>query len=224
MDVDNLGMMFSLGLGEDKSISRITSMSFSFDLFFSGYLNKICENFQNLYITYSGGDDLFIAGSWNEIVDVAKTINDEFYCYTGKNSELHASGGIYLCKGKYPIKRAAEHAADALESAKKEAGKNSLNIFSCNVSWYRIDEVIGFSEKLLTYLENNKITRTFIYNTLSLYKEDRSLSIPLMGKFLYSLKRNIKDETIQQELKERFGSLWTFAPVWTGITMLKTRK
>ena len=233
MDVDNLGMLFTLGLGEDrpedvsqsrKSISRIASMSFSLDLFFSGYLNKICEDFENLYITYSGGDDLFIAGAWNEILDVAKRINDEFYCYTGKNPELHASGGIYLCKGKYPIKRAAEHAADALENAKKETDKNSLNIFTCNVSWYKMNEVYSFAEKLLTYLEDNKITRTFIYNTLHLDEKDRTLSIPLMSKFLYSLKRNIKDEAVQQELKNMFSSLWAFAPVWAGISMLKTRK
>lgn len=55
MDVDNLGMIFSQGFNSltDKeddfkgsSISRISSLSFYLDLFFSGVINKIIENYK----------------------------------------------------------------------------------------------------------------------------------------------------------------------------------
>lgn len=49
MDVDNLGLIFSKGfkhLGEGStSISRISSLSFYLDLFFSGRINQIAEKF-----------------------------------------------------------------------------------------------------------------------------------------------------------------------------------
>ena len=65
MDVDNLGRIFSQGfnhLGDDKqgaSISRISSLSFYMDLFFSGKINQIADKFK-VYTDTLGHDDLFI--------------------------------------------------------------------------------------------------------------------------------------------------------------------
>lgn len=65
MDVDNLGKIFSQGfnhLGEDNqgaSISRISSLSFYMDLFFSGRINQIVDKFK-VYNDTLGYDDLFI--------------------------------------------------------------------------------------------------------------------------------------------------------------------
>lgn len=65
MDVDNLGRIFSQGfnnLGEDKqgaSISRISSLSFYMDLFFSGEINQIVDKFK-VYTDTLGYDNLFI--------------------------------------------------------------------------------------------------------------------------------------------------------------------
>lgn len=64
MDVDNLGKIFSKGfhnLYDDKegsSISRISSLSFYMDLFFSGKINQIVEKFQ-VYPDTLGYDELF---------------------------------------------------------------------------------------------------------------------------------------------------------------------
>ncbi|MBR1369676.1 hypothetical protein RJ53_09390 [Methanocalculus chunghsingensis] len=46
-DVDNLGKIFALGIGERKkrSISRIYTLSSGFEHFFSGYLNTLCRTF-----------------------------------------------------------------------------------------------------------------------------------------------------------------------------------
>ena len=227
MDVDDLGRLFSQGFGENKSISRVASMSFNMDLFFSGYLNTICEDLkkegkENLYITYSGGDDLFIVGAWNEVIEVARKINSELYEYTGRNDEIHASGGIFLCKGKYPIARAAKKAEDFLDKAKEVKGKNSINIFGCNIPCSRAEEVYSFSEELLNYLDKEKISVSFLRNTLNLFQEE-SLNLSAVPKFHYSLKRNIKDYAIQLSLKDRVISLRDWISVWAGISLLKIR-
>ncbi|MBP2132413.1 CRISPR-associated protein Csm1 [Methanomicrobium sp. W14] len=45
-DVDNLGKLFAFGIPEnDRSISRIHTFSDQLQLFFAGYLNRICEEF-----------------------------------------------------------------------------------------------------------------------------------------------------------------------------------
>ena len=74
MDVDNLGTLFRKGFGEQGSISRYASLSFSLRLFFEGWLPNLAHQFddepmglqdlrQHIYIQYSGGDDLFIIGA-----------------------------------------------------------------------------------------------------------------------------------------------------------------
>ena len=48
MDVDNLGKIFSQGFNhlDNSNISRISSLSFNMDLFFSGFINSIVEEFK----------------------------------------------------------------------------------------------------------------------------------------------------------------------------------
>ena len=61
MDVDNLGKIFSEGLGENRTIARVSTLSSMLSLFFEGYLNEFSEktkSYQNqVYVVYSGGDD-----------------------------------------------------------------------------------------------------------------------------------------------------------------------
>ncbi|VUT27000.1 MAG: hypothetical protein MASP_01818 [Candidatus Methanolliviera sp. GoM_asphalt] len=46
-DVDNLGKIFAGGLKEEeRSISRIHTMSSIFEIFFAGFLNRICERYR----------------------------------------------------------------------------------------------------------------------------------------------------------------------------------
>ncbi|HIH77882.1 MAG TPA: type III-A CRISPR-associated protein Cas10/Csm1 [Halobacteria archaeon] len=50
-DVDNLGKIFAQGLEkETRSISRIHTMSSMFEIFFLGFLNKICERYRLYFI------------------------------------------------------------------------------------------------------------------------------------------------------------------------------
>jgi len=45
MDVDDLGAIFSFGLQDNKTMSRFSTLSRMLDLFFTGYLNEICEKY-----------------------------------------------------------------------------------------------------------------------------------------------------------------------------------
>ena len=51
MDIDNLGAIFSTGFEEEnKSIARISTLSRMIDLFFCGYINKICDDLSKEYL------------------------------------------------------------------------------------------------------------------------------------------------------------------------------
>ncbi|MDZ4172308.1 MAG: type III-A CRISPR-associated protein Cas10/Csm1 [Methanobacteriaceae archaeon] len=81
MDVDNLGQVFSRGL-ETRSISRISTMSSFMDLFFSGHINSIAEEFRVLeHICPSCEDSVkfkkvkILFGEENTPVELYKEIN-----------------------------------------------------------------------------------------------------------------------------------------------------
>ena len=120
------------------SLARVTSLSFQISLFFEGYLNEIVGKYNqfdpnhpddtaksdHLYIIYSGGDDLFIVGSWDVIIKVASDIRTQFREYVCQNPKVTISGGISLHKKKYPLYKAAEKADNALDDAKEHVNPN----------------------------------------------------------------------------------------------------
>lgn len=99
MDVDNLGLIFTKGLGKGGSVSRVTALSRYLTLFFSGYLNTLCQQDkyrEKILIVYSGGDDLFVVGAWDKVIELAEEINREFREFTCHNPSFTLSGGIAM--------------------------------------------------------------------------------------------------------------------------------
>lgn len=222
MDVDHLGLIFTLGLEEDqnskrKSISRIAALSRSMDMFFGGYLNKICDEIfeqwkneskwehrdkvkQIFYTVYSGGDDLLIVGPWSEMPKLAKAIHDEFKEYTCNNPDINISAGIFLCKPKYPISLAAKAADEELEQSKKD--RERVSLFGDVVEWDGSNEMcfkklLDFGEELYCYVDNDKLPRGFVHGLLRKHRQYNGGQDPnFIPAIIYQLARNIKDDNL----------------------------
>ncbi|HAX80742.1 MAG TPA: type III-A CRISPR-associated protein Cas10/Csm1 [Cyanobacteria bacterium UBA11372] len=150
MDVDNLGKIFAHGLGDKQTLPRLAGLSRQMSYFFKVYLNSLAENRQdnlpatakvltkeprqNLLFIYAGGDDLFVSGTWNEVVDFAFDTYQAFREYTGWNKDITVSGGISINEIKYPLYQAARSCGDAEEAAKGN-GKDSLGLFGEVFKW-----------------------------------------------------------------------------------------
>lgn len=240
MDVDSLGFVFSKGFpDEEKSIAKVANLSRMLDMFFTGYLNTLVDkNIEgkehNLYTTYAGGDDLFIVGAWNEVVDLAETINEKFKAYCGYNPSLHISGGVALCKGKYPIGRAAVESGELLDSkAKNLDGKNALAFMNQAIAWNDWPKVKETANKLIKGLSDGTVSRSFIYNLLALYNQyvdvsnndekKKTAHLLLAPKFLYSLVRNVTDKNLCVELETMIKDQQAYLSVIASYAALKTR-
>ena len=244
MDVDNLGFIFSEGLlSEAKSLVSIAGLSRLMDWFFTGYLNELVKD-KNLYTTYAGGDDLLIVGAWNEVLDVANKIQQQFKAFCGNHPAWHISGGITLCKGKYPIGRAAEEAEARLSGIAKSSAqdylqndteKNALAFLERKISWQQWNKILPLCEKLIEAIANDLVSRKFLYNLLGLYRQhidplrDPTINrsdgdfVLWMSKFLYSLLRNVKDDLLRIELQEQIPKHKDYLSIITGYVLLKTR-
>jgi len=135
-DVDNLGQIFNRGLENHKnSMSRYSSMSRQLNSFFTIYINYILINkYPYIYTLYSGGDDFCFIGPWDELIDFAKNLYDDFKKFVCYNKDITFSAGIYIIHPNYPVHRAIEYAESELEKAKDE-GKNRITIFGKPICW-----------------------------------------------------------------------------------------
>jgi CRISPR-associated protein Csm1 len=150
MDVDNLGRLFSEGLGKSATLARVASLSLAVSLYFEGWVEFLAEESNQrdreagigdrLYSIYSGGDDLFFVGAWDAVVELARRIRIDLRDYAAGHPGIHASGGITLVSGKYPLAQAATDAAEAEKQAKafirgKDRVKDAICFLGQTIDW-----------------------------------------------------------------------------------------
>ena len=148
MDVDGLGAIFSGDIATNKytlNWVRYVSVSRSLDQFFKGYLNELQKPYkESSVIIYSGGDDLFIVGKWDNIIDLSQEIHLKFKDWSCSNLTL--SGGIVMLPNKFPVMQGARLADDVEKKAKNheikldtEGGailkKNAITLFGTALRW-----------------------------------------------------------------------------------------
>jgi CRISPR-associated protein Csm1 len=220
LDVDNLGALFALGLGEQASFARVATLSRELHLFFSGYFNKLAEKY-SLYVTYSGGDDAFVVGSWLNVMHAADELRDEFKRLVCNRPELSFSAGVFMCSEYYPVAKFAQKANDAEEKAKnfkfQDHEKDAICVFDHALSWNQYKEMLQLAQTILTYVEQanetdrNKISRSLIHrihlivkrcikdgsiNTRSLYQQTARLH------YLFARQTTVKDGFNHQFLEK----------------------
>ena len=136
-DVDNMGQAFTSGFAEKyNTISRTATLSRQLSMFFKCYINTLLSEKEYMInessggrsatIVYSGGDDLFIVGAWNDIVELAVDIRRNFKKYT--LGTLTLSAGIGMYDSGYPISRIAYEVGDLEEDSKNLPGKDAITL------------------------------------------------------------------------------------------------
>jgi CRISPR-associated protein Csm1 len=250
MDVDNLGKIFLQAVPEeDRTFSRMASISRGLNNFFKYYLNDIVKgvdienttdiagrdieetNGRMLSIVYSGGDDLFIIGNWLDVTEVSFDINRYFRMYTG-NPFMTISGGIAVNHEKYPVYQYARDAGDAEDRAKKD--KNSITLFGTDVfNWDDAEKVIKRVKFFCNFLKLNgdsltikddKITMTFFYRLFEFsrrFKDEGVLILPRVAYLLSKIDRENKIEEVVMKYEEKEWEITKTATMWTLMMLRK---
>lgn len=173
MDVDNLGAVFASGFTDEmRTFSRYSALSRSLDYFFKGYINTIWEKDrykESTFIIYSGGDDLFLVGRWDVLIDMAEEIRDKFRQWTCYNPFLTISGGIAVVNEKFPVLKAADMAREAEEAAKEhELGekpgweKNAFTVLGVPLNWEEeYYWVKNLKNTVKEYFQSESLPRSF---------------------------------------------------------------
>ncbi len=224
-DVDNLGNTFVSGFkatggGRYETLSRTATLSRQLSLFFKLHLNSILEKGQsrifssggvrNICVVYSGGDDIFLVGAWNEVIDAFIDIRDALEKFT--LGALTISGGIGIYDASYPINCMAQETAELEDYAKELPGKNAVTLFEAGESYgWQVFTQKVLKEKYKTIADYMQITqnrgKAFLYNLLSLLRDDGSRFN--RARFVYYLSRmepDRRDDNISPAEKEAYAA------------------
>lgn len=227
MDVDGMGKKFIIGfptLDDYRAFSKKTKLFFEYyiggkkyekeDGIGIGYLlDEVAQQSGKKYrdfinVIYAGGDDLFVVGRWDKVIDFAKLIHqktieefkDDAYIDIFDPEKplrkISISGGIAIVKPKFPIAKAADMAGDAEEAAKQGKEKNAFNLFGKSVSWEKeFDYVEKFKNKFVNYITN--------------YNKDYGFSKSILHKIM--LYSEIADMNVEREAR---GKTKNYSYMW----------
>jgi CRISPR-associated protein Csm1 len=196
LDVDDLGAIFAAGLNPNSSAERLLCLSREFQLFFGGYFNTIARR-HNMYVTYSGGDDAFVVGSWLNAINFAYSLNQAFRKFTCNNPEVNFSAGIFICNPHYPVPRFAKD-AEVLEKEAKSYEKynheikykNAICLFNHTLNWVDFEAMIQKTKYLTQFLPEDGNSKKGDYIRRSMLR--RILRLIQTSKFdLFERYRNI---------------------------------
>lgn len=212
-DVDNLGTAFVSGFntasGKNRSsLIRTASLSRHLSLFFKFYINYILRG-KNVAIVYSGGDDLFIVGGWNDVLHCSLELQEKLTLFSLKT--LTISGGIGIYPESYPIHVMAQEAAELEDTSKAVPGKNAVTLFSDrnHFGWVELrKKVIG--EKLGAIEEYFQATdehgKNFLYNLLELLEDAREKKKDKISlvRYVYLLSRMEPEDRDNEKEREAY--------------------
>lgn len=154
-DVDNLGAAFIGGFisaGSDKfkygTLSRYADLSRDLAMFFKVAVNKMAQGdvqgfgtsvmpftiwankqvtTRKIHVIYSGGDDVFLVGAWDELLELAIDIREKLAEVT--DNKITMSAGLALFSPSYPISQMAMITGLLESVAKDNDGKDSIALF-----------------------------------------------------------------------------------------------
>lgn len=199
---------------------------------FKKYCDVIKENNEearDIVIVYSGGDDVFAIGTWNDIIEFSVDLRTAFKEFT--NNKITISAGIGIFSENYPIYQMAEKTGK-LEKKAKEYSKNNFNIptkdavslfgeinknLDHTYSWDDfIDNILYdkylFIKSKITFNEDEKTDKIFVgkskwYKIMNLIKDiinnNERLDIARFAYILARIKKHDKNEKNYNEFKTK---------------------
>lgn len=213
-DVDNLGAAFIAGIDKtNDTLSRKATLSRGMAFFFKRYLKELCEGKtidgkpgfmlftdtpktkRNLHVIYSGGDDVFIAGAWDDVIEAAVDLRTAFQKFT--NGRLTFSAGIGLFHASYPIAQMARQTGELEDYAKENSCKDSIALFGKNTEY---DEEYGMEGVDIPCFSWKEFVQgvcgeklCFLGQNFSLKNEEDMSKLPLGKSSLYRILQLLRD-------------------------------
>jgi CRISPR-associated protein Csm1 len=211
-DVDYLGILFSQGLRRDAgenydTAAHVAALSRELDLFFSGWMQHMLSRasaYRHFYTIFSGGDDLFLVGPWDQATDLATAIRRSFSAFVGHNPDITFSASILFAKERYPVSRAATDAETLLEHSKErpwsdnpQRRRDQVTILNTTLRWNTVPVIMQEVDTVRESLD--QMTSALLYDLVEygrLYRlwtdHQQVEGLRYKALFAYTIARNLR--------------------------------
>lgn len=232
-DVDNLGKLFACGLPEKRlNLSRLATFSRQMNGFFTVHIPHLLatdKRFSDIYTVFAGGDDLFLIGPWNRIIDFASTLHESFARFGCGNHAVTISAGICINKPGVPVPAVVAEVEEALEAA-KHGDKNQITLFGETARWDEFERLRGIRDALDSWQRQGYIGKSLLYRLnefQELAKRERRLiaakrpidladmdCLAWRSKFTYTATRNVGKTLDKESRSSALDEVLREVPLW----------
>ena len=177
---------------------------------------------RNATIVYSGGDDVFIVGAWDDVIGLAIDLSDSLKKYS--QGTLTISAGIGIFPKKFPVKAIARQTGLLEEASKSVQDKNAVTLFEdaynqdykhefdCGEQTYKWDvfksRVMGEKYVLIDsfFSDDDEKGMAAIYKLLRYIRNlDDKINLARLAYLLGRMQANIKDSDENEEKYKVFS-------------------
>ena len=217
IDADRVGNAFR-SLDSDPAKTR--ALSAILDQAFSSEVSVlISTKFPNIYPVYGGGDDLFVIGPWNDILDFVLSWRTEFRGICG--DQLTFSAGVVLSKPRQHILSKSEEAEHALNVNAKRC-RDSIYALGTTLTWNEFEIALQGAKELARFHADGAIKSAMLQNVIELHARWKTGDNRWHSLLFYQVQRNMsgqaKDFVFNAFLRP--GNLWKFADFAVRYAML----
>jgi CRISPR-associated protein Csm1 len=178
MDLDNASEAFSQCKTDDER--RV--LSDHLDRFFTIGVEKLLEDrYPGCYVVYSGGDDLFLLGPWDQTIRFALALQDNLRRSAASwgHDKLSISAGVKLSHPGSAVRHLASEADAALYLAKRKGGKNCVTVFERLLKWDEVEAGVAWANQFIAAAGQREVADE------SSDPEDRRLSAGFVQRMQY---------------------------------------
>ncbi len=224
LDLDNLGNLMS----DIRHSKHHKDFSEKLRIFFEEEILNLLRSpydkftyFDNIYVVFSGGDDCFLLGAWDAVLDFSILLQEKFSEYVKtealnsflgkKQDNIHFSAAFLLFDAHFPIVQMSEKAEEEMKNAKtwrasRNEVKNCFSVFGKPVGWEQINEIRNIKNDLLTIIEKTG-KRAIVSKTLMLAADyenlydnalEGKLQYPRVWRFSYVMRDGIVKDKIER--------------------------
>jgi CRISPR-associated protein Csm1 len=206
IDVDHAGHSFRRLEGDPL---RTWALSHLLNNFFAKEANDLLdkpEN-QNIYAVYGGGDDLFVIGPWNDVLDYAETLRSMLTDVVG--DALTFSAGVTLAKPREHILSQAEFAHEQLDHAKnqlsygRDCGRDQISALGAIADWKTFSGLLSKAKQVTDWANDHQIPSSFLQQALQFHhtwkrtrkdpgEKETFNSVRYRPLLYYQIQRNLK--------------------------------
>jgi|GEM_PF-1158613 len=220
-DVDRLGKTFRQFYYQ--SFKKFNRLSRELNFFFASYIPYFLQTnpkYQNkIYVIFAGGDDLFLVGHYEAVVEFVKEMRKKFHNWTLQKVTL--SAGLVMFKSSTPIKYISEMVDEAEKRAKRvgeEEGtdRNGIDLFGISMKFDTFIQIEERWKEIYQKVEKN-ITSTLLYRLVELSQmakdaEKNPLKTIWLSRLHYLINRNFSGSQENREcfLKEMRNLIYQY--------------